>query len=63
MEDKVLLSVEDAAHRTSLGLTVLRELINRGEIASVKVGRRRLIPARALEDFAEAKLEEAAAVG
>jgi excisionase family DNA binding protein len=59
VDDKVLLSVEEAARRTSIGLTVFYDLLARGEIASIKLGRRRLIPAKELEDFAERKLEEA----
>jgi excisionase family DNA binding protein len=38
-------SVEEAARRLGLGRGAVWELIGRGEIASVRIGRRRLIPA------------------
>jgi len=58
MEDKILVSPDEGARRIGVGLTMMYELLARNEIASIKVGRRRLIPVRALEDFAERKLAE-----
>lgn len=60
MEDKLLVSVDEAARRVSIGLTVMYELIGSGEVASIKLGRRRLIPVRALEEFMERRLAEVA---
>jgi excisionase family DNA binding protein len=60
-DERVLLSVDEAARRLSVGLTVMYELLARDEIASCKLGRRRLIPAVELERFAERKLQEAGA--
>ncbi|HEX2041538.1 MAG TPA: helix-turn-helix domain-containing protein [Acidimicrobiales bacterium] len=52
-EAAVLYSVEDVIARTSLGRSKVYELLASGELGSVKVGRRRLIPARSLDEFVE----------
>ena len=52
-EATVLYSIEDVIARTSLGRSKIYELLASGELGSVKVGRRRLIPATALEEFVE----------
>lgn len=49
---KLLLSITDAAESLSLGRTAVYELLNAGELTSVHVGRRRLIPAEAVELYA-----------
>lgn len=46
-----LLSVEEAARRLSLGTTTLKRKIAAGDIESVLVDRRRLIPASAIRDY------------
>jgi excisionase family DNA binding protein len=46
---EVLLTVSEAAKRLSLGRTMLYELIAKGELPSLKIGRARRIPASALE--------------
>jgi excisionase family DNA binding protein len=48
---RVLLSVEEAAEQLSLSRTRLYELIKTGDIASVRVGRLRRVPADALLQF------------
>ena len=48
---KTLLSVTDFMASTGLGRTKTYELIGSGELETVTVGRRRLVPAEALEDF------------
>ena len=58
--EEILLTVKEAANRTRIGQTLFYELLNRGEIASIKVNRRRLIPVQALAEFLERKLTEAA---
>jgi len=60
-EDRLLVSVEEAARRLSLGQTVLYEKLAAGEIASIKDGRRRLIPVQSLQDYVDGKLAEATA--
>jgi excisionase family DNA binding protein len=48
-----LLDIRTAAARLSLGRTAVYGAITRGELRSVKVGRRRLIPADALASLAQ----------
>jgi excisionase family DNA binding protein len=48
---RVLLSVEEAAEQLSVSRTRLYGLIKTGEIASVRVGRLRRVPADALPQF------------
>lgn len=51
-QPRVLLSVEQAAERLSIGRTTVYRLIKTGELQSVRVGRLRRIPADALDDYA-----------
>ena len=48
---RILLSVEEAADQLSVSRTRLYALIKTGDIASVRVGRLRRIPADALLEF------------
>lgn len=48
---KLAYSIEEAFLALSIGRTQLFDLLRRGEIASVKVGRRRLIPAASLDAY------------
>jgi excisionase family DNA binding protein len=48
---KVLLSVDEAATALSIGRTFVYQLLMRGEIVSIKIGRRRRIPVSALQEF------------
>lgn len=47
-----LLTVEQAAERASIGRSLAYALIRRGELRSVKIGRRRLVPADAIAALA-----------
>jgi len=49
--EQLLYSVEDAIEATQLGRTTLFSVMASGEIQSVKIGRRRMIPADALRDY------------
>lgn len=51
MENKLLVPVEEAAAILSLGRSKVFELLAAGEIESLKIGRRRLIPRQALDAF------------
>lgn len=52
-EEPLLLRPEEAAQLLSLGRTKVYELVRSGRLGSVKVGKRRLIPRKALEQFVE----------
>ena len=48
---KVLLTLDEAAFALSVGKTLLKQLVVANHIASVKLGRRRLIPVSALHQY------------
>jgi excisionase family DNA binding protein len=50
-------SVEDAAKRIGVGRAYLFTLIKEGTLASMKLGRRRLIPHAAIEALIAAKVQ------
>ena len=52
----VLLTVEEAAELLRLGRTTTFELVMRGDIQSVKIGRRRLVPREGLNCYIAALL-------
>lgn len=54
----LLVAPERAAHLLDLSESVVYQLLNTGEIASFKVGRRRCIPVAALHEWIERKLKE-----
>lgn len=47
----VLLTVPEAAARLGIRRTLMYDLLGSGEVESVKVGRRRLVPADALDRY------------
>ena len=51
--DRLLYSVNEAMELLNLGRSVIYELIRSGQLRTVKVGRRRLVPARALDDYVD----------
>lgn len=59
---RVLLTVEAAARQLSIGRTTMYQLIKAGEIATVRVGQLRRVPAAALDEYiAQLTTEQAAA--
>lgn len=56
---RLLLRVEEAADRLGIGRTLMYELVSRGDVESVPVGRLRRIPAGCLDEYA-ARLRESA---
>jgi len=48
---RVLLTIEQAAEAMALGRTLMYELVLRGEVSSIKVGRTRRVPLVALHDY------------
>lgn len=51
MIGKVLYTVPETVELTGIGMTKLYELMNAGDLESVRVGKRRYIPAEALQAF------------
>ena len=56
--DRLLLTVPEVARRLGMGRSFVYQLVSRGEIQSIKLGKSRRIPVSALEKFIEAKLGE-----
>ena len=52
-DEKLLLTVIEAARRLGIGRTLMYELLDAGEIASVHIGRLHKVPVGALQDFIE----------
>lgn len=57
-EAKVLLTVTEAAKRLSLSRTYTYELVMSGELESLKLGKARRVPVKALDEFVEARRAE-----
>ena len=55
---QLLVSVDEAARRLSLGRSLVYTLVMAGRIHSVKIGRARRIPVASLERFVEERLAE-----
>jgi excisionase family DNA binding protein len=60
MIEKVGYSIEEAAQSLGVGRTTVYDLMNSGDLESVKVGRRRIIPADAIGAFLVARRAAAA---
>lgn len=57
MPDKFLLTPDEAAKAMSIGRTGVYGLIQRGELASLKVGGSRRVPVHAIEEFISNNIE------
>ena len=55
-DDKLLLTIPEVAYRIGLGRSFVYELVMKGEIKSVKIGRARRVPVSAVEEFIQAKV-------
>ena len=51
--DPLLLSVDEAARLLGIGRTVVYRLLSQGDLRSVKVGGRRLVPRSAVDAFVD----------
>lgn len=56
--NKLLCSTDDATERLSIGRSQMFDLIRRGEIQSVKVGRRRLVLTASLDAYVDRLVAE-----
>lgn len=57
--DKLTYSVEEAAKVLGIGRNTAYEAVRSGEIPSVKIGKRLLVPVKALENMLPANVEQA----
>lgn len=55
---KFLLSIDEAATSLSLGRNTLYEMVLRGELSSIKIGRLRRVPVQAIQDFIGRHMEQ-----
>ena len=58
MNDKLLLSPDEAFHSLGVGRAKGYQMIATGELPSIKVGRLRRIPTEALENYVKRQIEE-----
>ncbi|MCB2175943.1 MAG: helix-turn-helix domain-containing protein [Actinomycetales bacterium] len=56
-EEKLLLTVAEAAHRLGVGRTLMYELLDAGVVKSIHIGRLHKIPVWALSEFVERQCE------
>ena len=49
--EKLLLSIEEASEALALGRSLLYQKLQSGELQSVRVGRRRLVPVSAIREY------------
>jgi excisionase family DNA binding protein len=56
-DDRLLITLEEAARRLSVGRTTLYELAARGEIQTVTIGRCRRVPVSALHSFVDERCQ------
>ena len=61
MSDELLLRIEDAAKRLSMGRSKTYELVARGALPSLLIGRSRRVPLTAFERCVEKQLASAEA--
>lgn len=54
-----LLSVEEAAQRLGVGLSLMRTLVSSGDVESIKIGRLRRVPEDALGAYVQRLREHA----
>jgi len=62
LDEKKLLTIDEAARRLGIGRSHAYLFVQRGELQSIKLGRSRRVPAQALDTFIEklrAEAEEA----
>jgi hypothetical protein len=59
--DKQLLSISEFAQAVGIGQTLAKKLVRGGEVISVLIGHRRLIPVREVEVYVQSLISEAKA--
>lgn len=59
MEDRIAISVEEAARMVGLSRAAFYPIVMAGDVPSVKVGARRLVPMNALREWMDRQLASA----
>lgn len=57
-DNRIVLTIEEAAERLSIGRTTMYGLIKTGQIRSVTIGRLRRVPAFCLDEYVQSLLSE-----
>ncbi len=57
-EQRIVLTVEEAARRLGIGRSLAWRLVQEGEIPSVRLGRLVRVPMRQLEEWLQAQIHE-----
>lgn len=61
MENAQLVSIVEAAQRLGVGRSMIYELLGEGSLPSIRLGTRRLIPVKALDELIEKRMAEKSA--
>ncbi len=54
--DTLLMNIDEASQILNLGRSKVYELVMRGELQSIKIGRSRRIPRSSIEEFIQSRL-------
>ena len=60
MDDRLALSVEDAARLLGISRTLAYESVARGELPSIRLGKRIVVPRRALDELLASAMDRTA---
>ena len=55
---KIAYSIKETANTLGCGMNTTYELVHSGELLSFKIGRKIMIPTKAIEEFVESKLRD-----
>ncbi len=61
IQERMTITVEEAARRLGIGRSLAYELVARGDLPSIKIGRLRRVPIVALESWFKEQVVESAA--
>lgn len=56
-EEPMLLTAQQVSERTGIGVTKVGDMIRKGELPSISIGRLRRVPTRLLEKWIEDQIE------
>ncbi|MEV4762569.1 helix-turn-helix domain-containing protein [Micromonospora chokoriensis] len=61
-DTRIVLTIEQAAHRLGIGRTTMYALVKTGQIRTVTIGRLRRVPAFCLDEYVQNLLSEETAL-